>query len=124
MKREGKRTIKSTVVLAKFLSSEGFSDHLANEIERYYKANAGLTKRQRRQIESLERSIAKLANSMEPGDRLVMGRFIGLHKKMSFDTGLRMGLMCFAKKCETEIEEFTSGNGESCGESLDRMESS
>ena len=104
MKSKSHSPLRSSVVIAKLLSSEGFTDHVANEVERYWKHSSGLTDRQQRKIEQLERDLSELCANMTTGQRMVLGRFIGLQKKMSFETGLRIGLTAHAVKHDKAID--------------------
>ncbi len=97
--------IRSSVVIARLLDSEGFTDHTANQIERYWKKVARLSPRQQRQILRLEKEIASMAAGLTEGQRLAMGRFIGLHKKMSFETGLRIGLTAYLMRVRQTAED-------------------
>lgn len=90
--------INSAVVIARLLACEGFTDHVANQVERYWRRSSGLTDRQERQIVKLDVAIAEIANKLDVKERLALGRFIGLHKKMSFDTGLRIGMTAFVQQ--------------------------
>lgn len=107
MKERRKRKIKSAVAICRLLSTEGFTDHTANEVERYWRESSGLTGRQKRQIEKLERELTELCFPMSVGQRMVLGRFIGLHKKMSFETGLRIGLGVSAVRLQRD-EDVTN----------------
>ena len=102
--------LKSCVAIAKLLSAEGFTPHIANMIERYWKHSAGLTQRQRRQIESIEREISAWCTDMAPSKKLLLGRFIGLHKKMSFDAGLRIGLTAFTIKNARDVPDDSAAD--------------
>jgi len=99
--------IKSAVVIAKLLGTEGFTDHLGNQIEKYWKNQAGLTDRQKRQLVQLDKAISEISHKLDVKERLAFGRFIGLHKKMSFDAGLRIGLTTHAVKNDKETEGVT-----------------
>ena len=94
----------SASVLAKLLCTEGFTDYLANGIEQYWRNKSGLTERQRKQIARLDKEVARIMATAAEGDRLIIGRFIGLHKKMSFDTGLRIGLMTLIFRLSKEVD--------------------
>jgi len=96
---------RSAVVIARLLATEGFTDHTANQVERYWKEKAGLNERQRRQIKRLEDEVSAMTKDMTVAQRLVLGRFIGLHKKMSFDARLKIGLQAFAQRTDKPIEE-------------------
>ena len=98
------RRKRSAVIIARILSTEGFTDYTANLIERYWRKNSGLSQRQERQIVQLDKKVSEIMKDMPIENRLVIGRFIGLHKKMSFETGLKIGLQAFAQKMDKEIE--------------------
>lgn len=51
-----------------------------------------------------------MTSTMSVGDKLILGRFIGLHKKMAFDTGLRIGLTAFAHLNAKDLEEEANEN--------------
>lgn len=106
MRKDGKGNhIRSAVVIARLLSTEGFTDHVANQVESYWKRAAGLTDRQRTQLGKVEASFSEIASTLTVAQRLVIGRFIGLHKKMSFETGLRIGLQTYAQKVDKDVEK-------------------
>jgi hypothetical protein len=86
---------RSSVVIARLLASEGYTDYLANQIERYWMKTSGLSDRQTKKIQRLNKELSRIAKELSEGDKMVLGRFIGLHKKMAFDTGLRMGLIAY-----------------------------
>lgn len=95
--------IKSSVVIAKLLCSEGFTDHLGNQIEKYWKASI-MRNQARRRIARLEKEFSEvITGKLDMKERLLLGRFIALHKRMSFDAGLRIGLQAFQMKC-AEVE--------------------
>ena len=97
----------SAVVIARLLSTEGFTDRLANAVEKYWLKNTGLSKRQQHQIKRLDVELSKMAADLSEGEKRVLGRFIALHKKMSFDTGLRIGMTLAAHKNVQDVEEAT-----------------
>jgi hypothetical protein len=96
--------IRSAVVIAKLLGTEGFTDYVANQVEQYFRRRSGLTQRQKNSIKKLDAEVARICENMPIGDRKVLGSFIGLHKKMSFDTGLKIGLQTYAQKTDKEVE--------------------
>lgn len=92
--------IKSSVVIAKLLCSEGFTDHLGNQIEKYWKTSI-MRNQARRKIAKLEREFSEMIQAkMNAKEKLLLGRFISLHRRMSFDTGLRIGIQAFQMKCQ------------------------
>jgi len=54
---------------------------------------SGLSERQRRSIEELQKEFTEIIRPLSKAERLIIGKFIGLRMKMGFDTGLRMGLI-------------------------------
>lgn len=104
-KRSG--MIKSSVVIAKLLDSEGFNEHVQNMVERYWlhTVNAAARKKHRR----LDRDITEMCKKLTDGEKLILGKFISMHKAMSFQTGLRIGLTAFACKCNREYEAVEDG---------------
>lgn len=97
------KQVRSATVIAQLLGTEGFSDFTANQVEKYWRTRSGLTDRQQRQIDRLNKEVSLIMSGLSEGDCLVIGKFIGLHKKMSFDAGLKIGLQAFAQKCDKEI---------------------
>ena len=96
------------MVIARLLNSEGFTDYVANQIERYWKNSSGLTDRQKQKIRRLEKALSDFMRDKTEGEKAVIGKFIGLHKKMSFDTGLRMGLSAFAARNAEDVPDETT----------------
>lgn len=94
----------SAIIVARLLATEGFTDHTANEVERYWKRRSGLSPRQQLQIAKLEAELSEMTKEMSAAQRLVLGRFIGLRMKMAFDTGLKIGLQAFAQRTDKPIE--------------------
>jgi hypothetical protein len=93
---------KSSVVIAKLLDSEGFNDHVQNLVEKYWLnvVSSAARKKHRR----LERNIAEMCKKLDDGEKLILGKFISMHKAMSFQTGLRIGLTAFACKHDKTYE--------------------
>lgn len=95
--------LKSSVVIAKLLASEGFNDRVQNMVEKYWLqkvCNPAGRKKHRR----LDRDVAEMCKKLTDGEKLVLGKFISMHKAMSFQTGLRIGLTAFACKHDKEYE--------------------
>lgn len=87
---KGKNGPATSAVLARMLDAEGFSDHVANQVQGYWqRAN---TDKDMAEVERLRLGISHLTREMSEADRKLLGQFIGLHLKMGFDSGLRMGL--------------------------------
>lgn len=87
-----KSPIRTSATLAKILKTEGWTDHLANEVERYI-FGCVTTERQRRQAERVEAAFKReIVPRLSEGDRMVLGRFLSLKMAVGFDAGLRTGL--------------------------------
>lgn len=99
-----RKRLKSSVVIAEMLKSEGFTDHTANAVTSYAAYRLGLSVRQLRQFRNLKKEMGEIMRDMPESKRLVIGRFIGIHKKIAFDTGLRIGLQAFAQQHGQEVE--------------------
>jgi hypothetical protein len=95
------RSPKSSVVIAKLLGSEGFSEHVQNMVEKYWMRN--VCRGGRRKYRNLDKEITEMCKKLTDAEKLILGRFISLHKKMSFDTGLRIGLTTFAAKNAQDV---------------------
>jgi hypothetical protein len=93
--------IGSSVHIARLLDSEGFSDHIGNMVERYWVRNIA---RNRKRHRKLDADVAEICKRLTDGEKLILGKFIALHKRMSFDTGLRIGLTTFARKIDKEYQ--------------------
>lgn len=86
---------KSACVIARLLSTEGFTDHLAGEVKHYAKqlATPGQLHRWKRN----KRMFAEMVKAkLDDRDKIVMGKLIGALSKMNFDAGLRIGLTAFS----------------------------
>ena len=102
-RKSANKPINSACVIAELLAAQGFTDYLANRIENYWKRNAGLTERQLERFKRLDAELSRIMKGLSEGDRGIVGKFISLHKRMSFDTGLRIGIQAFAVKQDKEI---------------------
>lgn len=107
-----KGRLRSSVVIAKLLASEGFNDYVQNCVETYWKHSSGLTERQRTKLENMKKEFGEFMKDCTEAEKLLVGRFIGLHKKMAFDTGLRIGLAAFANQMDKELPDETIFNTE------------
>jgi hypothetical protein len=97
-------SIKSSIVIAKLLGSEGFTDHVGNAVEKYWKQTI-MRRQASRKIARIEKEFSALiTEKLDMKERMLLGRFIALHKRMSFDTGLRIGLVAHAVKQDKEVE--------------------
>ena len=106
-----KPRIKSSVVIAKLLDSEGFSDHVQNIVERYWMKNI-CTHGARKSVRKLDLEVGAMCKKLTDAEKLILGKFISLHKRMSFDSGLNIGLTCFARKHDKEyfLPELEDGS--------------
>jgi hypothetical protein len=83
---------KSSVVLARLLDSEGFTPFTASMVRRYALASLA-TPRQRKRYQSAKRAFSEMAHAkLSEGDRKILGLWISKLLKMSFDSGIRVGL--------------------------------
>ena len=98
------KRVNSAVVIARLLSTEGFSDRVSNHIEKYFKKNSSLSYRQKKQLDRLEKELSDMCMKLTEGEKQVLGRFIGLHKKMSFHVGLKIGLTSWACKNSKQVD--------------------
>ena len=87
-----KSRVNSAVVIARLLGTEGFTEHVANEVKRYWLHRSGLTERQQKSIERLKKEFGEIMHGMTEGQRLIVGKYIGLLIRMQFDTGLKIGI--------------------------------
>lgn len=99
-------TINSAAVIAQLLGVEGYSDFVHNQVERYWRRRV-MDHRRANRVLRIERDFSKMVEELDltEGDRLLLGKFIGLRAQMSFDTGLRIGLMAFLKRQELNGHE-------------------
>ena len=102
--KQSRRHSSSAIAIAKLLDCEGFSDHTANQLEKYWRNVSNLTVRQKLQLERMERAISEWCRDMPADKRLLLGKFVGLHKKMAFEVGLRMGLTCMAVRADQDFD--------------------
>ncbi len=104
-KEQPHKPLKSSVVIARLLKSDGFTDHVANQVLKYWRNAAGLTERQKRQMDGLQTELSDITGKLTAGERMVIGRFFGLRIKAAFDTGLRIGLMTSLHCKDIEVED-------------------
>ena len=97
----GQQKMKSSVVIARLLGSEGFSDHVANMVERYWMKNI-CRPGGRKKYRKFEKEITVMCSKLTDAEKMILGKFISVHKRMSFDTGLSIGLSAFARKTDKE----------------------
>ena len=105
-----KPRMNSAVVIARMLGTEGFTDHVAAQVKRYWMHRSGLTDRQRKSIERLKKEFGEIMHGMNEGQRLIIGKYIGLLMRMQFDTGLKIGIQALLtqngnKDIDSEIHD-------------------
>lgn len=83
----------SAIVIARLLSTEGFSPHVANEVKRYMLRNA--TAEQLRRWKKKKRAMSAFMKNVSDGDKLIVGAFIGALCQMNFNAGLKIGMTAF-----------------------------
>lgn len=74
-RERGEMSIKSSVVIAKLLSSEGFTDHVGNQVEKYWKQSV-MRYQAKRKIARLEKDCA-LSGRVWPWGHLASGQRLG-----------------------------------------------
>ena len=87
------------------LGTERFTPFAASGIRRYFHRRSGLTERQRQQIAELRHAFGQIMAKLGPGERLIVGKFIGLKKKEGLDFGLRAGLSARIAPHEDSVGE-------------------
>jgi len=93
------------VVVAKLLDSEGYTDHLAGVVRKY--AFNIATQGQRKRLQKIKKMFSELVKSkLDDKDRMILGKFMSIRLKMSFDVGIRMGLAAYLKMSSEEKDEF------------------
>lgn len=83
-------SINSAIVIAKLLGTEGFSEYTADQIDRF--ARRKMEKREQERHDKTERAMSSVCEKLDDATKIVIGKFITLHKKMAFETGIRIGL--------------------------------
>lgn len=97
------KPVKSAAVIARALHAQGFSDAVGNMVEKYWMHNI-CNPRGKKRVRKLDREIHEMCKKLTDAEKLILGKFISLHKRMSFDTGLRMGIVAFARKTDKEFQ--------------------
>ncbi len=96
---------RSLAQIASILAAEGFTDHAANEVKRYWRRKV-VTGRQQQRIERVKAAFSKICDEKLSGaDKIVMGKYIGVLMSAQFDTGLRLGLMTLLFDLEEKVAE-------------------
>ena len=110
-KRPQRRRMNSAVVIAKLLDTEGFTDYTANRCEQWWRKNRVKTEGQHHRIDKLEKSFSELAGKLTQSEKYLLGKFIGLRMKQSFETGIAIGLTVSAVKNSVDVEELHEPRG-------------
>lgn len=105
------KPVRSAAVIARAMHAQGFSDAVGNMVEKYWMRNI-CNPRGRKRIRKLDAEVHAMCKKLTDAERLILGKFISLHKRMSFDTGLRIGLTAFAHKTDKEYQMLQSEFGE------------
>lgn len=104
------RPIKSAVAIAQLLDCEGFSDHTANQVKRYWMASV-CKRHEKMRIARKRKAFQEMAKAkLTDGDRIILGKWISVIMKQSFDTGLRMGLTASLHPLAEEVNGVESTN--------------
>lgn len=83
---------RSAVCIARVLKAEGFTPFMANEMKKYALKSLA-TPRQRERWKRIKKAFGLMvADRLDEADKVVLGKFIGTLQKMSFESGLRIGL--------------------------------
>ena len=86
----------SLAAIGTLLGGEGFTDHCAQMVKRYW-LNRHVTRDKLRRVKQVKRAFnEQVGSKLSAADRLILGKFIALISKASFETGLRTGLMTLA----------------------------
>jgi hypothetical protein len=99
-----KSRVNSAVVIARLLGTEGFTEHVANEVKRYWMHRSGLTDRQYQSIVRLKKEFGAIMHELDEGERLIVGNYVGLLMRQQFDTGLKIGIQTIATLNEHEVD--------------------
>ena len=65
-----KPRVNSAVVIARLLGTEGFTDHVAAQVKRYWMHRSGLTERQRKSIERLKKEFGEIMHGLGEGTQV------------------------------------------------------
>lgn len=95
------RPLRTASVIAQLLGTEGYSDHVHNQIKRYWKKNVMMGSGKR--VRNLSKEFSAFMAEATDAERLLVGKFIAQRAKESFDTGLRIGLMAYAHQQDKEF---------------------
>jgi len=100
---------RSSVVIARLLSTEGFSAHVASEVKRYALKHA--TRYQGKRYREVKAEFSEIMQRLTKSERMIVGAYIRTLKGMSFDVALRIGLTAYAVECEESRTPAAQGDG-------------
>jgi len=85
----------SSVVIARLLHSEGWTEHVAATCRSYWRrVVANQSDKAQRRIEHIEQAFRETVTaSMTATQKQILGKFISLREKAAFDTGFIVGFM-------------------------------
>lgn len=95
---------RTAAVIAQLLGVEGYSDHVHNQVEKYW-CHTVMRRNARRSVRRLDADFSEIMATLSEGDKLIVGKFIALRCQMNFDTGLRIGLMAHAHTVDKPTQE-------------------
>lgn len=85
-----KGAANSAVIIARILGVEGYSNHVHNEVKRWWKHRV-MDPRETFRLERIEAEFSEFMRDASESDRLLVGKFIQLRSRQSFDAGFRVG---------------------------------
>lgn len=83
---------RSLAIIAQLLGAEGFNEFVAMQVQSYERKRV-FTPRQERRFSELSKAFGEIVRKLSTGDRAVIGKFFSMKEKMSFDAGLKIGLL-------------------------------
>ena len=89
---------RSLIVIAELLDCEGFSDYTANQVKRYWNNQLEDPRRKARNDRTQRAFSEHVSSELSESQKIVLGKWIALINKRSFDAGLRLGLMTHLTK--------------------------
>lgn len=99
-KEHGRPKWKTLSQIARLLGGEGFDKYACRCVEYYFVRRSGLSRNQRNKFEERRRELSTIMATLSPGERMVVGKFIHEQARMSFDAGLKIGLLAHASRAE------------------------
>jgi len=65
---------------------------------------SGLTDRQYQSIVRLKKEFGAIMHELDEGERLIVGKYVGLLMRQQFDTGLKIGIQTIATITEHDVD--------------------